>query len=123
MPLQLSSLVASQVSAAAGPTAPVHVPQALDFLSEATTQVCEPALQGPLPSLPGCWLQAWVAPDVQPQTASTVLSGKPSQLLSAAEVQSRAVAWTAPTQAPQAPAVQVCVPRLQIPTLADGPHA
>lgn len=54
MPSQLSSLVGSHVSAAAGPTAPVQVPHALDFLSAATTQVCVPALQGPLPSLPGC---------------------------------------------------------------------
>ncbi len=50
MPLQLSSLVASQPSAGAGPTEPLHAPQALDFLSAATTQVCDPALHGPLPS-------------------------------------------------------------------------
>jgi hypothetical protein len=50
IPLQLSSLVDSQPSAGAGPTEPVHAPQALDFLSAATTQVCDPALHGPLPS-------------------------------------------------------------------------
>ena len=52
-----------------------------------------------------------------------MLSGRPSQSLSAVEVQSRTAGITAPTQAPQAPAVQVCVPRLQIPTPAAGPHA
>jgi len=50
MPLQLSSLVASQPSADAGPTEPLHAPQALDFLSAATTHVCDPDLHGPLPS-------------------------------------------------------------------------
>jgi hypothetical protein len=50
MPLQLSSLVESQPSAAAGPTEPMHAPQALDFLSVATAQVCDPALHGPWPS-------------------------------------------------------------------------
>jgi len=49
-PLQLLSFMGSQVSAGAGPTAPLHAPQALVFLSAAITQVCEPALQGPLPS-------------------------------------------------------------------------
>jgi len=122
-PLQLSSFVVSQPSAGAGPTAPVHGPQALVFLSAATTQACEPALQGPLPSWPGCCPQAWVAPDLQAQTASLVLSGWPSQSLSAVEVQSRVAGITAPTQAPHDPAVQVCVPRLQIPTLAAGPQA
>jgi len=49
-PLQLSSFIASHPSAGAGPTEPMHAPQALDFLSVATTQVCDPALQGPWPS-------------------------------------------------------------------------
>jgi len=60
---------------------------------------------------------------LQAQTASLVLSGLPSQSLSAVDVQSRAPGMTAPTQVPQAPAVQVWVPRLQIPTFAAGPHA
>jgi hypothetical protein len=122
-PLQLLSFMGSQVSAGAGPTAPVQVPQALVFLSAAIAQVCEPALHGPFPSWPGCCPQASAAPDLQAQTASLVLSGRPSQSLSAVEVQSRAAGITAPTQTPQEPAVQVCVPRLQIPTLAAGPHA
>ena len=50
IPLQLSSFPMSQPSAGAGPTAPKQVAQALDFLSEATEQVCEPALQRPVPS-------------------------------------------------------------------------
>jgi hypothetical protein len=122
-PLQLSSLVGSQPSADAGPTEPTHAPQALDFLSAATAQVCAPALHGPLPSWAGCWPQACVAPDVQAQTASIVLSGCPSQSLSSVEVQSRAAGSTAPTQVPQAPPAQVCEPFLQIPTAAAGPQA
>lgn len=38
-------------------------------------------------------------------------------------MQSRAPALTAPVHAPQTPAAQVCVPRLQIPTFAAGPQA
>jgi hypothetical protein len=39
LPLQLSSLPGSQVSIAAGATLPVQAPQALVFLSAATTQL------------------------------------------------------------------------------------
>jgi hypothetical protein len=53
MPLQLSSFPATQVSMAAGPTPPAHVPQLLVFLSAAMAQVWDPALQRPVPSLPG----------------------------------------------------------------------
>jgi hypothetical protein len=55
-------------------------------------------------------------------TTSIVLSGNPSQSLSAVDVQSRAALLTAPTQAPQTPLAQVAVPGLQIPTAA-GPQA
>src|SRR5690348_2709752 len=51
-----------------------------------------------------------------------VLSGEPSQSLSAEDVQSRAALLTAPTHAPQTPPEQVAVPGLQIPTAA-GPQA
>jgi hypothetical protein len=122
MPLQLSSLPGAQVSAAAGATPPPQVPQSLVLLSAATTQVWVPGLQRPLPSLPGCSSQARVAL-AQTQTASSVLSGIPSQLLSAGDVQSRGAANTAPTHDPQAPLVHVWVPRLQSPTSAAGPHA
>lgn len=122
VPLQSLSLMEVQ-SRAPAVTAPVQAPQTLDFLSVDTVQLWEPALQGPLPSLPGWVLQTRVAPEVQPQTESTVLSGDPSQSLSAAEVQSRAAACTAPLQSPQLPPVQVWIPRLQIPTAAAGPQA
>jgi hypothetical protein len=47
VPLQLSSSPFTQVSAAAGPTAPEQAPQVEEVLSAAMTQVCDPALQGP----------------------------------------------------------------------------
>src|SRR4029079_1761702 len=53
---------------------------------------------------------------------SIVLSGRPSQSLSAVDVQSRVDLLTAPTHAPQTPFVQVATPGLQMPT-ASGPHA
>src|SRR5450631_63278 len=122
VPLQLSSLLLMQVSNFAGPTDPLQAPQVEEVLSAATTQVCVPALHGPLPSFPGWAPQACVLPEVQAHTRSIVLSGEPSQSLSAAEVQSRVPLFTAPTHAPQTPFVQVAVPGLQIPTAA-GPHA
>jgi len=90
LPLQLSSLPGVQASAAAGPTLPVHVPHALVLRSVATTQVWVPALQRPLPSWPACSPQGRVVVAAQTHTASRVLSGSPSQSLSAADVQSRA---------------------------------
>src|SRR5262245_22636016 len=121
VPEQLSSLFWTQVSAAAGPTDPEQAPQAEDFLSAATMHVCEPALQGPRPSRPGWAPQACVPPDGHWQIVSIVLSGRPSQSLSAADVQSRADALIAPMHAPQTPFVQVDTPGLQMPTMA-GPH-
>jgi len=121
VPEQLSSLPCTQVSLAPGPTEPVHAPQADDVLSEATTHVCEPALQGPLPSRPGWVPQACVPPEGHWQIVSIVLSGRLSQLLSIADVQSRVDALIAPTHPPQTPFVQVAVPGLQMPTIA-GPQ-
>src|SRR4029453_8428658 len=96
VPEQLSSLPCTQVSPAAGPTDPVQVPQAEDILSEATTQLCEPALHGPLPSRPGRVLQPGEPPLGPWQIVSIVLSGRPSQSLSIGEVQSRVDLLTAP---------------------------
>jgi len=47
VPSQLLSSPAVQMSAVAGPTAPVQAPKLEEVLSPATTQLCEPALQGP----------------------------------------------------------------------------
>jgi len=63
VPLQLASLPEAQVSAAAGPTNPEQVPQLEKALFVAKVQVWEPALHEPTPSLPGCVLQYWLAPD------------------------------------------------------------
>src|SRR5215510_623753 len=52
---------------------------------------------------------------------SVVLSGRPSQSKSFADVQSRVILLTAPMQRPQVPLAQVCVPGLQMPTIV-GPH-
>jgi hypothetical protein len=90
MPLQLSSLPGVQASAVAGPTLPVQVPQALVLWSVATTQLWVPALHRPLPSCPACSPHGRVVVAAQTHTASSVLSGIPSQSLSAADVQSRA---------------------------------
>src|SRR3954469_23351946 len=72
--------------------------------------------------MPGWALQAWLVELPHLHTTSMVLSGEPSQSLSAVEVQSRAALLTAPTHAPQTPPAQVAVPGLQIP-MAAGPHA
>jgi hypothetical protein len=56
------------------------------------------------------------------QNVSIVLSGFPSQSLSADEEQSRAVAYTAFRHGPQASLAQVCVPCLQIPCAICGPQ-
>src|SRR6185437_110280 len=121
VPLQLLSLPWTQVSALAGPTEPVQVPQLEVALLVATTQLCVPAVHGPWPSSPAWAPQAWVLPAAHWQTESIALLATPSQLLSFAEVQSRAPGMTAPTQDPQTPLAQVAVPGLQMPT-AVGPQ-
>src|SRR5262245_19181114 len=84
-----SLLSVEEQSRAAGPTAPVHGPNALVPLLFPVTHVCTPAVQMPLPSSPGCSEQSFVSPTVQVQNASSSLSGVPSQSLSRAERQSR----------------------------------
>ena len=86
MPLQLASLLGSQVSLEAG-AAPVQVAHAELFLSDARTHDWLPGLQGP------SWdvVQAWLFPGVQAHDDSA-LSIVPLQSLSSADVQSRVVA-------------------------------
>ena len=59
---------------------------------------------------------------LQVHDASMVLSGTPSQSLSAAELQSRALGNTAPSQAAYTKPTQVLVPFRQTPALG-GPHS
>ena len=122
VPLQLSSLPRLQVSVPAGPTEPAQVPHVLVVLSVEALHICDPALHGPLPSNPACAPQVRLEPVAHWQTVSTVLSGELSQSLSSGEVQSRALANTAPMHPPHVDPAQVWVPRLQIPTVAAGPH-
>jgi len=75
----------------------------------------------PLPSNPEWALHACCCAGLHWQTLSSVLSATPLQSLSRLELQSRVAATTAPTQAPQTPALQVLVPGLQMPT-AMGPQ-
>jgi hypothetical protein len=63
VPLQLLSLLAAQVSAAAGPTDPEQAPQLEEALAPDKLQVWEPALHGPTPSLPECVSQARLVPE------------------------------------------------------------
>jgi hypothetical protein len=121
-PLQLLSLPGSQVSFAAGATEPLHGPHALVCLSLANPQVREPGLQGPFPSYPAWAEQAWLSPGTHWQTVSIALSGEPSQSLSALELQSRGFAKMALAHGPQIELAHVCLPRLQMPTSADGPQ-
>jgi hypothetical protein len=76
-------------SRGSGPCPPTHVPYELDVLSGAMTQLAEPAEQMPIPSRPGWVLHGWLVPDAHWHTLSIVLSGLPSQVWSADEVQSR----------------------------------
>jgi len=116
--LQLASLPATQVSAAAGSTWPAQaVPQDVLPLSADNMHVRVPDLQGAL-LLPG---HGPVVLAGQTHVGSW-LSGNPLQSLSMAEVQSRAFAVTAVGQAVgQDALVQVWVPGLQIP-IAAGPQ-
>src|SRR5262245_48731538 len=101
--LSQSSSLLLQVSAT-GPTEPaqvVHWPE---------TQVCVPATHSPV-SVP----QPRVEPSMQLQPSST----RPSQL-SSRPLQVSVVGLIAPTQVPQAPAVQVCVPLWHTPV--SMPH-
>ncbi len=111
MPLQSKSpLVVLHVSAE-GPTDPPHAPHELDAFPGAATQDCDPALQIPLPSNPGCVWQAAEEPIAHWQTVSMVLSGLPLQSLSEDEEQSRAFGSWLPEHDPQLLSDwQVCVP-------------
>ena len=86
---------------------PVHAGlKVLEEPLEPATHCWLPARQEPMPSC-GCVPHARVAPITHWQTVSIVLSGRPSQSLSAGELQFRPAAAMAPTHWPNIPFAQV----------------
>jgi hypothetical protein len=91
-------------------------------VSGPSTQVCVPARHEPRPSKPVCSSHGRAPIARQRHTSSITLSGWPSQSLSSAEVQSRALPNTAPMHSLHVPSTQVRVPKRQAPSSAGGPH-
>jgi len=116
-PHALPAHVVARLSATQAQALPEHLFGALQVSGHVT---CAPQL---LVAGPQAFPAQVTARLSHPQGFVPALSAAPSQSLSAFERQSRARAVTAPTHAVgHLPAVQVCTPRLQMPTFAAGPH-
>jgi hypothetical protein len=117
VPSQLASSLGLQPSAADA-CGPVHTPQLVLVLSDEVLHVWLPALHGPI--LPVSQLRSVPGGHVQ---LASLLSGVPSQLLSALDVQSRGLGGTSPLHVVlHVPPVQDWTPALQRPAVVRGPQ-